>query len=308
MSPLFLGADVGGSRTRVVLSDGIQIVSEAEGPGAAVRPDRALASAATITEVIRHALGKAGHRRADVLVVGAAGAGRDPEREELRQALRAEMVAERVHVTTDIEIAIESAFGGGAGIVLTAGTGSIAIARDAEGRLHRCGGYGWQMGDEGSGYSIGRSALGAVGRAADGRSPETTLTAAILAATRSSHLDALIRWCAKAGPAEIASLAPTVFEVAATGDTTARGIVDYAARELSQLVFHLLPHFPGESPIPVAYNGGLITREGQLQQLLRSKLGEDARLRPSANPVEPAIGAVQMAERMGKDESPPGSE
>jgi N-acetylglucosamine kinase-like BadF-type ATPase len=300
VSPLFLGADVGGSRTRVLLSDGNQIVSEAEGPGAAVRPERALASAATITEVIRHALGKAGHRRGDVLVVGAAGAGRDPEREELRQALRAEMVAERIHVTTDVEIAIEAAFGDGAGIVLTAGTGSIAIARDPQGQLHRCGGYGWQMGDEGSGYSIGRSALGAVGRAADGRSPETALTAAILGATRSSGLDALIRWCAKAGPAEIASLAPTVLEVAARGDATAKGMVDYAARELSQLVFHLLPHFPGDDPIPVAYNGGLIAPEGQLQQLLRSKLAEDARLRPSTKPVEPALGAVRMAQRLGK--------
>ena len=78
--------------------------------------------------------------------------------------------------------------------------------------------------------------LGAVSRAKDGRSPPTALSDRILQATRSADFDALVRWAAGASPAEVAALAPHVLAVAATGDTLARGIAEYAARELSQLI------------------------------------------------------------------------
>jgi N-acetylglucosamine kinase-like BadF-type ATPase len=295
MSLVLVGADVGGSSTRVVVSDGTQVLGSAEGPGAALRPERVLASAATITDVVRQALAVGGRLRADAMVVGAAGAGRMEEREELRHALRAESLADRLRITTDIEIALEGAFGTGPGIVLTAGTGSVGVARDPTGAIHRSGGYGWQMGDEGSGYSIGRSALGAVGRAADGRSPATALTPAILAATRASQLEALIRWSARAGPAEVAALAPVVLDVAATGDLTARGILDYAARELSQLVFHLLPHFPGKDIVTTACNGGLISPGRPLFAVLKAKIEEEPRLSMRESAVDPIDGALAMA-------------
>ena len=86
------------------------------------------------------------------------------------------------------------------------------------------------MGDEGSGYAIGRAALGAVSRAHDGRSPRTALTERVLGATRSTDFDALVRWAAGATPAEIAALAPHVLEIAApairsrrASSTTRRG-------------------------------------------------------------------------------------
>ena len=122
------------------------------------------------------------------MVVGAAGVGRDEERKALHAALRAEGIAATVHITTDIEIALEAAYGKGPGIVLLAGTGSFAIARLADGSLKRQGGYGWQMGDEGSGYALGRSALTAVGRAFDGRGPATGLSAADPGERATRHL------------------------------------------------------------------------------------------------------------------------
>jgi N-acetylglucosamine kinase-like BadF-type ATPase len=298
MSPILAGADVGGSSTRVVVSDGTRVLGSADGPGAALRPERVLASAATIADVIRRALANAGRLRADAIVIGAAGGGREAEREELRQALRVESLADKLRVTTDIEIALEAAFGSGPGIVLTAGTGSVGVARDSKGAIHRSGGYGWQMGDEGSGYSIGRSALGAIGRAADGRSPATALTEAILAATKAGQLDGLIRWSGRAGPAEVAALAPVVLDVAATGDLTARGILDYAARELSQLVFHLLPHFPDEALVTVACNGGLISPGRPLFPVLKVKVEEQPRLAMREEPVNPVDGALAMAQAM----------
>ena len=293
--PILIGADVGGSKTAVGVSEGGGILARADGPGAAVRPGRALASAGMIAEVVRRALANLGRLSGDVLLVGAAGAGRDPERMELAKALRAENLAARVEVTTDIELSLAGAFESGAGIVVSAGTGSIAVGRDTKGARRRIGGYGWQMGDEGSGYAIGRAALGAVSRAHDGRSPRTALTDRVLAATRSPDFDALVRWAASASPSEMASLAPHVLEVAAEGDPLAQGIADYAARELSQLAICLLPHLEAEPPVGVALTGGLLTEDRPLRRAVLARLGEEPGLRPMDGPVDAVVGALRLA-------------
>ena len=299
MTRLLIGADVGGTKTAAAVARGDTVLARADGPGAALRPGRALASAGVIAEVVRQALAQAGELRGDVIVVGAAGAGRAAERDELVAALRGENIAERIVVTTDIEIAIAGAFGSGRGIVVSAGTGSVAVGRDDAGQIHRLGGYGWQMGDEGSGYAIGRSALGAVGRAADDRSPATGLTARLFAATRSDDFDALVRWAAGASAAEVASLAPHVLDVAAHGDTVAQGIADYAARELGQLAICLLPTLAMDGPIPVAITGGLLTPDGPLRRAVLSKLREDPALAPIEAPVDSVAGALALARSEG---------
>ena len=251
-----------------------------------------------IAEVVRQALAGAGRLTADVLYVGAAGAGREPERDELRKALRAENLAPKVVVATDIEIALAAAFDEGPGIVVSAGTGSVAVGRDRSGQQHRIGGYGWQMGDEGSGYAIGRAALGAVSRAVDGRSPRTALSDRVLAASHSENFDALIRWAAGASPAEVAALAPHVLDVAAHGDPLAQGIADYAARELTQLAICLLPVMEGEPPVGVAVTGGLLSSDGPLRRSVLARLREEPALTPVEAPVDAVAGALRLAGRV----------
>jgi glucosamine kinase len=297
MSLILVGADVGGTKTAVAVADGDTVSARATGPGAAVRPGRALQSAATIIEVVRQGLATAGALRADVLVVGAAGAGRQPEQGELERALRTEQVAQRVVVVTDIEIALVAAFGDGPGIVVSAGTGSIAVGRDRSGTLRRMGGYGWQMGDEGSGYAIGRAALGAVSRARDGRSPTTPLQQRLLGATRNANFDELVSWAATATPAQVAALAPHVLEVAAAGDVVSRGILDYAARELSQLAICLHPLLTDRGRMPVALAGGLLEADTPLRATLLAKLGEQDRLSVVDAPIDAALGALAIARR-----------
>jgi len=296
---VLIGADVGGTKTAAAVSDGGQIVGRAEGAGGAVRPGRALASAGVIAEVVRRALAAAGRLTGDVLVVGAAGAGRELEQEELRKALRGESLAAKIVVVTDIEIALAAAFNDGPGIVVSAGTGSVAVGRDQAGRRHRIGGYGWQMGDEGSGYAIGRAALGAVSRAADGRSPRTKISDRMLAATRSPDFDALVRWAAGASPAEVAALAPHVLAVAEQGDTLAQGIADYAARELSQLAIRLLPKMDVDGKVGVAITGGLLSVEGPLRRSVLAILSEEPALQPVETPVDAVMGALRLAEQQG---------
>ncbi|MEA2712375.1 MAG: glucosamine kinase [Gemmatimonadales bacterium] len=299
MPKVLIGADVGGTKTAVAVSRDGKIVGRADGPGAAVRPGRALASSSTIAEVVRQALSAAGLLLGDVLVVGAAGVGREPEREELRKALRGENVASSVVVTTDIEIALTAAFADGPGIVVSAGTGSVAVGRDRTGKRHRIGGYGWQMGDEGSGYAIGRASLGAVSRAVDDRSPKTALSDRLLKATRSDDYDDLVRWAAGASPAEVAALAPHVLAVAAAGDPLAQGIADYAARELSQLAICLVPKMDITPPIPVAVTGGLLGADQPLRKTLLAKLAEEPLFQPTDTPVDAVAGALRLADSGG---------
>jgi glucosamine kinase len=295
MTQILIGVDVGGTKTAAAVAEGDRELARSEGPGAAVRPGRALASAGIITEVVRRCLANVGRLRGDVLVVGAAGAGREQERAELHTALRNEDLAPKVIVTTDIDLALAAAFPDSPGIVVSAGTGSIAVGRDQHGKRYRIGGYGWQMGDEGSGYAIGRAALGAVSRAEDGRSPQTSLTTHMLAATRSADFDALVRWAASASPAEVAALAPRVLGVAAEGDPLAQGIADYAARELSQLVICLAPVMAVTMPVKVALTGGLLTGVPLLRERVFERLKEQPDLDPIAAPIDAVQGALRLA-------------
>jgi glucosamine kinase len=292
--PVLIGVDGGGSRTTVAVSRGGDVIGRAEGPASAVRPGRALVSATTIADAVRRALSAAGVLTGDVLVAGVAGAGRETEARELQQALRGEGIARTVVVTTDIAIALEGALGGGAGIVVSAGTGSIAIGRDAAGAEYRAGGYGWQMGDEGSGYAIGRAALGAVGRAIDCRGAETTLTDQLQAATRSDDFDGLVRWTATAGPAEVASLAAHVLAASAAGDPVAAAIVHYAAEELAQLVVSIRKRMGGPG-VPVALAGGLL-HDAAFRSAVTGRLAKQG-VEVSDSPVDAVAGALALASR-----------
>jgi N-acetylglucosamine kinase-like BadF-type ATPase len=134
-----------------------------------------------------------------------------------------------------------------------------------------------------------------VSRAVDGRSPKTALSDKILAATRSADFDALIRWAAGASPAEVAALAPHVLAVAASGDPLAKGITDYAARELSQLAICLVPRMDIAPPVPVAITGGLLGQDQPLRRTLLAKLAEEPVFLPIDTPVDAVAGALRLA-------------
>jgi N-acetylglucosamine kinase-like BadF-type ATPase len=291
---ILIGVDAGGTRTVAAASDGTRELGRASGRAGAVRPGRALSSAGAIAATVRAALIPAGLLRGDILVVGAAGVGRDEEQGQLRDALRLEALAERVVVTTDLAIALRDAFEGGPGIVLLAGTGSVAVARLADGSVRRQGGHGWQMGDEGSGYAIARAGLVAAGRAHDGREPPTLLLERLIDATRSHSFDDMVRWSVSAGTGEVAGLAPAVLTAAEEGDPTARGIVEGAGRDLARHAERLVEHFEGRGKIQVAFGGGLLDHTLYRQAVLDA-LEPVKRVTPSADRLDPVRGALAMA-------------
>jgi N-acetylglucosamine kinase-like BadF-type ATPase len=292
MADVVIAADVGGTKTVVAVRvDGTER-ARVRATGAAVRPGRAMASAATIAAAARQALAEAGQLRGQVLIVGAAGAGREAEADELARALRGEDVADQVHVTTDIALALRAAFGDEAGMVLCAGTGSIAAARDSSGSMTRMGGYGWQMGDGGGGYDIGRAALMRVSLGHDGLAAPSALEDRLVSAAHVGNFDGLVRWAAAAGPKEVAALARVVLDTAAEGDAAAQAVVAYAGGQLVELVTGLAERTKVRQ---VALAGGVLSA-GALRDEVRHAL-RDAGLEVLDAEVDPIEGAWEVTGR-----------
>jgi glucosamine kinase len=273
---VFVGVDGGATRaTAVVVNGDGHTLARVQGQVALIREESATAVAASLKTLVRDALNQANSPRADILCAGLTGVGRATERENLTEALSATGVADRVIVTTDAEAALFDAFGTGPGIMLIAGTGSVAWGRSASGEAHRAGGWGPLLGDGGSAYAIGLSALRAIALAEDGMGPATSLRDAILEMTRQPEATNLIQWADTAGRAEIAALARSVFALA-PGDSVADSIVQDAAAQLtshvSALARKLAPWPDGRAP--VALSGGLLSAGRPLRDIVRTRILE----------------------------------
>jgi N-acetylglucosamine kinase-like BadF-type ATPase len=291
------GVDAGGSHTEAAVSrDGGPPMGRTHGgPGniGGSDPDAAIGA---ILDTLNHAMRAAEVTEADALVIGCAGAGSVEARGELERAVVAREMATRVRIVTDAEIALESAFGSSPGILLSAGTGSIAYARDAAGQVLRTGGHGWRFGDEGSAYAIGRDAIGAALRAGDGRGATTTLTGRISAAIQRTHGEPLALWVRVATTHDVARLAWVVADAASDHDAVAEQILEEAARDLAQHVAALCHHFPGDVPVDVALNGGLLHPDSPFRLRVEAAIGRVAgqvRVRPGT--VDPVDGALRLA-------------
>jgi N-acetylglucosamine kinase-like BadF-type ATPase len=194
-----------------------------------------------------------------VLCCALAGAGREPERVRLERALSSLGIAAKVHVASDFDAAMQDAFGAGPGILVIAGTGSSAWGRAQDGRCLRAGGWGHVIGDEGSGYALGRAALMLAMREFDGRGENAGFMQSILAQTGAATEDGLVRWAAAASKSDVAALAGIVFDAARNGALSAQDAVEDAAAEIAMHVAALYDRLgPWDVPPAVALAGGLI--------------------------------------------------
>lgn len=204
-------------------------------------------------------------------------------------------VASEAHVVSDVEVAAYDAFGDGAGVLLVAGTGSIAWGRGPDGRRERVGGWGSRIGDEGSAFDIGRGALRAAARGRDGRAEVTPLTEGLLAARSCAEVGALMRWAEVASKAEVAALAPLVVEAADLGNPVAREILSAAVVDLVLLVETLVRRLqPWEAGPTVALVGALVEPQGPLRSdVERALTAQD--LQVAEGTVRPERGAAALA-------------
>jgi N-acetylmuramic acid 6-phosphate etherase len=304
MTNFLLGIDGGASKTVALLAgpDGCVL-----GRGAAEAANYQVAgmdrTCAAITRAVAAAFADAriAPAPAGAVCLGLAGVGR-PEDQVLFQAWAAQQwPGARVTVASDAELVLASGTPQGWGLALICGTGSIAYARDQAGRAARAGGWGYLLGDEGSGYAIGLAALRAVARAADGRDPPTALTGAILAGWSLGAPPDLIRGVYREGRsnAEVAALAVLVEDAAANGDATAQQIIEGACRELTLMLGAAAGQLEMRGPLPCALAGGLIVNRPALARgvcTMAAVLG--LALDPVACVAEPALGAIGIAARL----------
>lgn len=292
-----IGVDGGGTRTRAVIVDARgREVARAEAPGAVLTLGAPEEEAAAVAEAVRGAAESAGLRLPGALLwAGLAGAGHEASRLAAERALAAAGLAERVRVGTDVEAAFHAAFPEGPGVLLIAGTGSIAWARGPTGDAARVGGWGQQLGDEGSGYAIGLGALSAVVRAEDGRSEPTALREDVLAALGLARPEELIPWAPSASKSDVAALVPVVVRSAEEGDHAARALLSEAVRELEAHIRAIVERTgPWGAKPALVLTGGLVGPGGPLRAELTERLASyPVDVRPGE--VDAARGAALLA-------------
>ena len=291
-----VGVDAGGTSTRAVVSANGERCGAATGDGANVTTLGVDDAADVMLGVIRTALD---HRKPAAIVVGAAGAGRAAVADELTSLLGAAFPDARVSVGDDAAIALRAAVPEGPGVVLIAGTGSIAYAVNGA-ETARAGGLGYLAGDEGSAFSIGMAAVRLYGRVLDGRqrADETTdlVARALDAPDRDAYITAL--YDKPLVPAAIAGLAPAIIAFAGKGNRTATKIVQTAGSDLGDLLKSVAKAVGLLEASPnVVLAGGLFAENSLLSFLLETRIIGDlpgALILRGGEGAE--IGALRLAE------------
>ena len=294
-----MGIDAGGTKTVCLLADEQgRIVSEARGGGANLQASGELEVEKVLHAVMETALGDRDVPPA-AICLGIAGVDRESDAAAVRGIMRRIGYKTRTLVVNDALIALMAGAGDEPGVVIVAGTGSIAYGRDSAGRAARAGGWGYVLGDEGGGFWIGRAALNAVVRQFDGRGPVTLLTEMVLAAMELNSPTDLVHAVYAGGLHRyaIAGMVPVVQQAAEAGDAVAGDIVVRAGIELSGAAASVITRLEmrGE-PFPTLLAGGVFRGVPALVDHVVSRLAEvaprsDVRLLDA----EPAIGAVRLA-------------
>lgn len=300
-SDLVIGVDGGGSKTLAVLADrsGRELGRGLAG-GSNYQAIGVRAAQEAILTAIRAAFISAGLPFTPVkrLCLGLAGIGRPEDRDWVQDFFIRARLAEHLMIANDGQILIWAGTPAGWGVGVISGTGSIAYGRNPKGNEARSGGWGYVMGDEGSGYAIGLAALRAVARATDGRGPATTLTDRILRHWGLSRPWDLVGkvYRSGAGRGEIAALAELVLEEAAAGDQAASQIKLQAARDLADAAVSVARQLGLEGNIPCALGGGVLAHQAHLATLLVEQAAiQGIRLDPVERVVDPVRGAIRIA-------------
>lgn len=306
----YLGIDGGGTKTHCILAnqDG-KILYEGYGGNSNFLLQGVDTVSETIYSLVESVRSAFPFNYPDILsfCIGTTGAGRENDANRLREAVISKFSKHYISfndffVVSDARIALEAAFPGVPGAILIAGTGSIMFGKDSAGNIHRVGGFGRFIGDEGSGSMIGRKGLIALARELDGRGEKTLISEFIREKFNISDVQKLITEI-YSNNFEIASVAPLVLEAASKGDTKALQIVN---DEATELVTHIkaMQKMQNDENLKIAFIGGLIANETMYSKILREKIIESL---PTVDVINndnsPAMGAIFMAMQRVKPKS-----
>ena len=284
-APLVLGLDIGGSSSRARLAEGGRTLSEASAPGANV----ALIDPGVVEERLTSLIEQLGSPHPATCCAGAAGAEVPAGKRRLEELLARLLPGASVLVVHDTRLILAAA-GLDVGIALIAGTGSVAYARNDDGHEARAGGWGWMLGDEGSGAWIVREALRELMRRREEGVQLSVLGERLLVATESDDLlETISRVQLYHEAGQWAALAGEVFDSVAL-DAGAARIIDSAADALASLALRAGAKVGVDGPVVMA--GGLITSFPDLASRVQARVGSATVLEE-----EPVAGAVRLADR-----------
>jgi N-acetylglucosamine kinase-like BadF-type ATPase len=294
----FLGIDGGGTRTSCLIGDEKSVLgSGSAGASNVLRVGEAAARVALL-EAIRQACDSAKIEPSTIsrTCVGVAGVARAEVAEVVRRIV-AGTVSGQVEILGDMVVALHAAFGPGPGIIVIAGTGSIAYGRNLRGETARAGGWGFAVSDEGSGHWIGRVAVSATLPHADQTEDVSPLLQAIMKAWNIEDRDALVM-AANASPApDFAALFPAVLATANAGDALAASVLRHAGSELATLAKIVLRRlFSGTDTVPVAMSGGVFANSALVREVFYNELRVQLpQIQMRETIAEPVRGALDLA-------------
>ncbi len=301
----YLGIDGGGTKTTCAVGDESNLLATATaGPSNIVRVGETK-TRESLQQSVRQSCAAAGIAPEQVAhtCVGGSGAAR-PELAAVVRSILAEILLTPIDVVGDMQIALEAAFDTGPGVIVIAGTGSIAYGRNRQGKTLRAGGWGFAIGDEGSAHWIGRAAVNAVLRDADQREEQlvpSPLAAALFKGWGVTSVTDLARAGNSIPPPDFAALFPAV---AASKDDLAAQVLAGAGRELAKVAEVVIRRLFAEdrtTPVPVAMTGGVFRHAPAVREVFYNELRRlDPRAEVHAQVVEPVEGALRMARRAAR--------
>ncbi len=312
---IYLGIDGGGTKTTCVVADEQRTLGNATSAGSNITRLGEARVREALHAAVRDACRAANIDPSEVesACIGLSGAGR-PEVRDVIAGIMREVLQGRIAVVSDLETSLEAAFGGGPGVIVIAGTGSIAYGRDAHGKTARAGGWGLAISDEGSGQWIGRAAVSAVLNANDaGENPPLLKT--IFSLWNLASPDELVRHANASPPPDFSSLVPAILSAAAdsaaehprpsrawTGhprDPVAESVLRRAGSELAALAGNVIRRlFAGEDNVPIAMIGGVFRQSELVRQVFYNGITAEfprANVRPTV--VDPVEGALALARK-----------
>jgi N-acetylglucosamine kinase-like BadF-type ATPase len=292
-----LGIDAGGSKTVAVLADvSEKILATVHGEGANLRTHGELQVEKVLHALVEEARSRGG-AAPQAIALGIAGADRPEDHAVLRAILNRIGFARRVVVTNDAQIAFVAGSRERVGLALVCGTGSIAWGRNRAGEIARAGGWGWHVGDEGSGFWIGERAIRQVLRAVDGRGPATSLEKALIEHFEIQRPEQILHAIYDRDYPRplVARFAARVERAVLEGDAVAQQILLDAADELALAARTVRDRLRlEEGPYDTVLSGGTFAAVPTLVEevLRRVKTPRACVFRLQG---EPALGAVRLA-------------
>ena len=292
--PFVIGIDAGGTKTVGLLADETgKVLSKTISGSANLLVKGELAVEKVIFDVIESL--EAPEPLA-ALCLGIAGVGRPGADQVIRDVLRRLGQRQPVRVVNDALVALVAGAPSGVGIVVVAGTGSIAYGVDSKGHTARSGGWGYLLGDEGSAFWLGHYAVRHAIRAADGRGVATTLYDLICDKLGVSDPTELVEWFydQELSRNRVADLASLVESASVDGDEAAENLMDQASKHLAKAARAVAGQLSFPDRFPVVLSGGAFKACPSLGRRLKDLLASPE-MEVRLLDVDPAMGAVTLA-------------